>query len=186
MRRTICTLLLGLGLTIAGCERAERQVTPESTGGYAAPAVSVPIPHDGPPEKIMKSDEQWQSELTPEQYRVLRQKGTERAGSSELNNVKTPGTFVCAGCGQPLFDSETKYESGSGWPSFYQPVTKHAVEEHADNSHGMVRTEVVCSRCDGHLGHVFNDGPRPTGMRYCINGVSLKHVPKDESGDQSN
>jgi len=179
---TIVAACAALLLT-AGCEPTEhRAAAPADT----TTAITVPIPYDGPPEKIMKSDDQWQSELTPEQYRVLREKGTERAGSSDLNEVKTPGTFICAGCGQPLFASDTKYDSGSGWPSFFKPITEHAIEEHADTSHGMIRTEVVCSRCDGHLGHVFPDGPQPTGLRYCINGVSLKHVPEGEGKtDQS-
>ena len=124
----------------------------------------------------MKTPEQWREELTAEQYRVLREKGTERAFTSPLNQVKGGGTFVCAACGQPLFDGDAKYDSGSGWPSFYQPIDPNAVEEHRDTSLGTVRTEVLCSRCDGHLGHVFPDGPQPTGLRYCINGVSLKHV----------
>lgn len=133
----------------------------------------------------MKSPEQWQSELSVDEYRVLRQKGTEPRFSSPLNHVKESGTFVCAGCGQELFDTQAKYDSGSGWPSFYQPIGDKAVEEHVDESHGMVRTEVVCSRCDGHLGHVFPDGPNPTGLRYCINGVSLKFIPEEEGGENT-
>ena len=126
---------------------------------------------------VEKSDEQWKSELTPEQFQVLRKHGTERAGTSPLNAEKRTGTFRCAGCGEPLFDSATKYESGSGWPSFYKPLPG-AVDTHEDSSYGMRRTEVHCAKCGGHLGHVFPDGPRPTGERYCMNGVALKFEEK--------
>ncbi len=121
---------------------------------------------------IEKSQAQWQRELTSEQYRVLRRHGTEAAGTSPLNVEHRPGSFRCAGCGQELFDASAKYESGSGWPSFYQPVPG-AVATSEDRTVGMQRTEVHCSRCGGHLGHVFPDGPRPTGLRYCMNGASL-------------
>ena len=129
---------------------------------------------------IEKSDEQWRQELTPEQYRVLREHGTERAGTSPLNHEHREGRFRCAGCGELLFTSDTKFESGSGWPSFYQPVDG-AVGTTADNSHFMRRTEVHCAKCGGHLGHVFPDGPQPTGERYCMNGAALKFEPR-ESG----
>ena len=125
---------------------------------------------------LQKSDEEWRRELAPEAYQVLRQHGTERAGTSPLNDEHRAGTFRCAGCGQPLFASDTKYESGSGWPSFYRPMPG-AVGTQQDRSHLMQRTEVHCSRCGGHLGHVFPDGPRPTGERYCMNGVALKFEP---------
>ena len=121
-------------------------------------------------------DAAWRARLTAEQHRVLRGHGTELPGSSPLNREKRPGRFVCAGCGQQLFDSTTKYESGSGWPSFFAPV-EGAVENSTDCSHLMVRTEVHCSRCGGHLGHVFDDGPQPTGQRYCINGAALGFEP---------
>jgi peptide-methionine (R)-S-oxide reductase len=127
-------------------------------------------------EEVVKTDEEWQATLSPSQYEILRRHGTERAGSSPLNNEKRTGKFVCAGCGQELFLSDTKFESGTGWPSFFQPV-EGAVETTTDRSHFMVRTEVHCSRCGGHLGHVFEDGPRPTGQRFCINGVALKFDP---------
>jgi peptide-methionine (R)-S-oxide reductase len=124
-----------------------------------------------------KTDEEWRKELTPEQYRVLRRHGTERAGTSALNHEKRTGVYFCAGCGEPLFDSATKYESGSGWPSFYQP-RENAVETETDNSLLMNRTEVHCAKCGGHLGHVFPDGPEPTGERYCMNGAALKFEEK--------
>jgi peptide-methionine (R)-S-oxide reductase len=128
--------------------------------------------------KIEKSDEQWRQELSPEQFHVLRQKGTERAFTGVYEKYKGEGVFKCAGCGQVLFDAATKYNSGSGWPSFYQPIQDGAIDEHKDTTHGMVRVEVTCSNCGGHLGHVFPDGPRPTGLRYCINSLSLKLDPK--------
>lgn len=128
--------------------------------------------------EVQKSEQEWRKELTPEQFKVLRQHGTERAGTSPLDKVYEQGMYECAGCGQPLFTSETKYNSGTGWPSFYAPI-EGAVETTVDRSFFMVRTEVHCSRCGGHLGHVFSDGPRPTGQRYCMNGVSLNFVASD-------
>jgi peptide-methionine (R)-S-oxide reductase len=127
---------------------------------------------------VQKTDDEWKRELTPDQYRVLRQHGTERAGTSPLNDEHREGTFFCAGCGEPLFDSSTKYDSGSGWPSFYAPKPG-AVGTTTDTSHLMTRTEVHCAKCGGHLGHVFPDGPRPTGQRYCMNGAALDFEPGD-------
>jgi peptide-methionine (R)-S-oxide reductase len=125
-------------------------------------------------EKIRKTDEEWRRSLTSEQYRILRQKGTERPFTGQYADSAASGTYLCAGCGLELFDSETKFNAGCGWPSFYQPLEGEHVEEHEDLSHGMRRTEVTCARCGGHLGHVFPDGPRPTGMRYCINSAALQ------------
>ena len=132
------------------------------------------------PEKMHLSDAEWREKLTPEQYRVLRQQGTERAFTGEYEKNKASGEYVCAGCGQPLFESEAKFDSGSGWPSFTRPAVDGAVEEHRDTAHGMVRTEVVCAECEGHLGHLFPDGPREQGgLRYCINSAALSFKPED-------
>ncbi|HUN42696.1 MAG TPA: peptide-methionine (R)-S-oxide reductase MsrB [Acetobacteraceae bacterium] len=138
-------------------------------GGHTADDTAYPVRHD---------EAEWRQKLSPAAFAVLRRHGTERAGSSPLNMEKRTGTFVCAGCGQRLFASDTKYESGSGWPSFYAPL-EGAVDTSEDRSLFMARTEVHCSKCGGHLGHVFPDGPRPTGQRYCMNGVALGFEPKD-------
>lgn len=132
-------------------------------------------------KKVTKSESEWQKELTEEQFRVLRKSGTEAPFQNRYNDFYEEGTYVCAGCGEPLYSSETKYSSGSGWPSFYQPVQKESVRYEEDNSLWMRRTEVLCAVCDGHLGHVFPDGPKPTGMRHCINSTSLSFIPKKEN-----
>jgi peptide-methionine (R)-S-oxide reductase len=125
-------------------------------------------------ENLPKNEDEWKANLSDEQYRVLREKGTERAFTGEYESCKDTGMYTCAGCGQALFNSDTKFDSGTGWPSYYSPTSPDAVTEYSDTTLDMTRTEVVCSNCEGHLGHVFPDGPDPTGQRYCINSVSLK------------
>ncbi|MGB5733223.1 MAG: peptide-methionine (R)-S-oxide reductase MsrB [Thiohalocapsa sp.] len=134
-------------------------------------------------DKIEKTDPEWREQLTPEQYRVCREHGTEPAFTGAYHDAKTPGRYLCVGCGEELFSSEHKYDSGSGWPSFWQPADVEAVGVTQDNSHGMMRVEVHCSRCGSHLGHVFPDGPHPTGQRYCINSVSLRLDPDGADDD---
>lgn len=126
--------------------------------------------------KTIKNNEEWQAELPADLYHIAREKGTERPFTGKYTHDARPGAYACACCGASLFDAGSKYDSGSGWPSFYQPASNAAVEEHADSAHGMVRTEVTCQACGAHLGHVFPDGPKPTGLRYCINSLSLKHA----------
>jgi peptide-methionine (R)-S-oxide reductase len=161
-RRQFCTWIGGTATVLAG-------YFPTRDAARAAAPQAIPF-------EITKADAEWKRLLTPEQYAILRQHGTERAGTSSLNKEHRRGVYVCAGCELPLFKSETKFDSGTGWPSFWTPI-EGAVGTTVDESFFMRRTEVHCRRCGGHLGHVFDDGPKPTGLRYCINGVALKFVP---------
>jgi len=136
-------------------------------------------------DKLDLTDAEWRERLTPEQYRILREAGTERAFTGEYNDNKADGVYRCAGCGELLFDAAQKYNSGSGWPSFTAPASDEAVETHRDISHGMIRTEVRCARCEGHLGHVFPDGPGPGGQRYCMNSAALDFKPRDEAAEDA-
>ena len=169
-------------------ERAESKHDAETGAGETEAAMVKVKVFDksgklvGPVEmlKVVKSDEEWQKQLTPDQYQIARGKGTERPFCGNLLDNKLEGVYACICCGLPLFSSDSKFNSGTGWPSFFQPVAKENVTEHQDRSHGMLRTEILCARCDGHLGHVFEDGPRPTGLRFCVNSESLRFVKKSE------
>lgn len=170
----------GLGAAVALLVSRPGQQATDGATVWAAGKKSIKMI-----EKVEKSDEEWRKILTPIQYQVLRQKGTERAFTGAYWNNHEKGVYVCAACGLELFGSDTKFDSGTGWPSFWAPIASNVVEEHSDVSHGMVRTEIVCARCGGHLGHVFPDGPRPTGQRYCMNSASLKFIEASKAPDAS-
>ena len=169
MNKYLFGVLLGLAALAGAC-------TTDATGTGAA----VRYAPDTLGGKIRKTEAEWKAQLSSKAYDVLREKGTEWPYTSKWLKNKTKGTYVCAGCGNPVFASETKFESGTGWPSFYAPYQKNSVEEHEDRGFAMTRTEVVCARCGGHLGHVFDDGPKPTGLRYCMNGVALDFRPAEK------
>ena len=176
-RRDVLIGLASLGAGLA-CRVSASQRGEGKAGAGVKANMSSAVKSDAEWKAI--PDSEWKQMLTPIQYKVLREKGTERAFTGELWNNHAKGTYVCAGCSQELFSSETKFESGTGWPSFWEPLAKKAVAEHSDNTFFMRRTEVVCSRCGGHLGHVFDDGPKPTGLRYCMNSAALKFAPAEK------
>jgi peptide-methionine (R)-S-oxide reductase len=178
LRLSLLFLLFATAVVLAGHSAADTSAAAAAAkGNDAKPGAAKAAAQKGSTEvieKVVKTEEEWKKLLTPEQFRVLRKEGTERAFSGELWNNHEKGIYVCAACGLPLFSSETKFESGTGWPSFWKPIDPHHVETSVDRSLFSVRTEVHCARCGGHLGHVFPDGPPPTGQRYCMNSVSLK------------
>jgi len=175
MKPALSLCLFALGFLAGGC--GSSHVTNVESANAQADSVLPTTTHTMSNE-VIKTEEEWKKVLTPEQFRVLRQKGTERAFTGEYWNTKDQGVYRCAGCGEMLFASDTKFDSGCGWPSFYAPASTNVTSESEDRSLSMVRTEVLCSRCGGHLGHVFDDGPKPTGLRYCINSASIKFEPK--------
>jgi len=172
-------LIVLISVFAFACNQSQQQaVVNEKSSDYSAVKVAAKTVGDSIPV-VKKSAAEWKAQLTDQEFYVLREKGTERAFTGDLLKNKEEGTYVCAGCSLPLFESNTKFKSGTGWPSFWEPLGAANVVEEADNSHGMRRVEVLCGSCNGHLGHVFEDGPKPTGLRYCINSVSLDFVKKE-------
>lgn len=175
MRYLLFVLLLGF--SFAACTQTNKVQTKTTLSNKEVRAVPT---SDSGIEKIEKTEAEWKEELSDEEFYVLRKKGTERAFTGDLWDNKAKGTYICRGCKLPLFKSDTKFKSGTGWPSYWAPIKSENVAEEKDVSYGMVRTEVLCGRCDGHLGHVFEDGPKPTGLRYCINSVSMDFVEEEK------
>ena len=172
-----------MGLAIGACDRhataaADEKTTPTTTAPAAGGPTTSPYNNVARTDKVIKTEAEWKKQLTPEQFNVLRQKGTEQAFTGATWNNHEKGVYKCAGCDLELYSSDTKFESGTGWPSFWQPIANDRVTVAADNSHGMERDEVLCARCGGHLGHVFPDGPKPTGLRYCMNSAAMKFEKK--------
>ncbi len=187
MKRIQPVLLLLIVAGLSACDRGGTiEKTPASAVSPARPA-GENLPATQPfsrMDPLMQSDDEWKKHLSPQQCHVMFEKGTEQAFSGKYNHWKKDGVFVCAACKQPLFDSTTKFDSGTGWPSFYTAITEGNVRMEIDRSHGMVRTEVQCARCGGHLGHIFDDGPQPTGLRYCINSVALAFQPRNGDAEE--
>jgi methionine-R-sulfoxide reductase len=178
--RTMAIFGLLAAFVLGGCET--KSVAPAPTKAIAAPAPAPSTPVTEKDDKMNLSEAEWKQKLSPEQYRVLREKGTERPFSGKYWDTTTPGVYKCAGCGTVLFEAGSKFDAGCGWPSFDKMIAAGVIEEHVDKSLGMERREVVCAKCGGHLGHVFDDGPTSTGLRYCINSASIELEPKDTTG----